>query len=343
MFLVGVTSCSRTERGEAALDSNKWNPKVKQALFRQAMASRSVKELKEFYDRYRSDGDQAVEQVSAALQDVLYAQVKSRPVVDACDDFLDRFPDRPRSLEVEQMCEPALFERISHAATVGDCKKYLQRYRQGHRREQVRELYDAALFARTRSENQAGGYEAYLDEFPAGKHIDEVRSLLDPLLFDEVMSRDSRPELERYLRRCPWGGHRLEVFERLLWFRSRRANVGVDYPRDVWIDEKTATYSWKIVFTEQGGGVWYSVSGKRLVIDKGGRVWTGVFGPVETRSIRVASGGKEEFTDWVRTADHALCNGFLECIWTGEDAGGHPVSEKVRIHLIHSGCPGKKG
>jgi hypothetical protein len=121
--------------------------------------------------------------------------------------------------------------------------------------------------------------------------------------------------------------------------------VHVDYPKEV--ERGTGRpdgWGWYTIFKETGGRIPYRVTGKGAIYDPAGGRWISYgISEISRGPLRVPTGGEQRDYYWCASngpTDHRLCNGDAVFTWSGEDAGGNPVTVTTKVHLKHTGCPG---
>lgn len=149
---------------------------------------------------------------------------------------------------------------------------------------------------------------------------------------------------EDYIKKYPNGTNVQKAMERIAWLKANKAVVEVDYPKEV--EATTSPYRnvespfWPltITFKEKGGKTGYKLTEGPDYYRASGGAWCGYGG----KTVKVRPCGETREISWWSSVSHNLCNGTREVTWSGEDAGGNPISIEVVVKSLHKGCTGPK-
>ena len=293
--------------------------RLRQLRYERAVETGTLQDWLAFYDKYRhkrwkgdgKDVEQMKENASKEIERLLYDKIFASPSLETCKDYLKRYPKGPHKQQVIVKMEPYLYEY-------------------------------------SLSKNSIDIYKEYLNTYPKGSQVDDVKKRLDPILFKKAQQDDWYSSYEEYIKECPYGINVQKARDRIVWLKANKAIVEVVYPKV--LEQRTSPYSnvsspfwgWDTVFKEKSGKVGFKVRGSGYIRDPQGRRWGSYGGRISRGEIKVPAGGTGKDDYWCSSSDHVFCNGYALFTWTGEDAGGHPISIDVKVKLQHTGCPGPK-
>lgn len=329
--------------------------KLKDVRYRAAVALQSLGDIEEFLEKYQWDQDERIKEIKNLQEEILYKSIKEKPSIELCEKYLRLLNlEEPRLSQVRAIMEPLLFDWAVKTNTIDSYEKYLTKYPKGFHSEEIGNFLDGGLFEKSRIDNSLESYDAYLKRYPNGKHVSEVKTAMEPLMFENASKNDWYTDYEAYLEKYPNGKFAEKAKERISWLKSQRAIMEVEYSAELestsspYYNVASPYWEWNIVFKEKGGKIGYRVTGvDGYALDPEGNKWgvsswAGGYGVPFTRGeVKVPAGGVTKSpSDWISSGSHNICNGYHIMTWTGEDAGGHPVSTEVKIHIIHKNCPG---
>ena len=321
--------------------------KLREREYERAIAMKTRPVLEKFLDKYRWDKTELVESASAALEDLIFAAIQTQPSLAECRSYLERFKDKFRSAKVRTIAEPLEYVAALKKKTIETYDEYLERYPSEFHSAEIRGLREPIMFAQASKEKSVKAWEEYLANYPEGSHSKEAADLLEAAIFEEAVRNDWHSDFDRYMQKYPNGRFVEKAKERLGWLKARSASVDVIYPRE--LEESASPYSnvgrpfwsWKTTFKETGGKIGYRVRGEGRIVDPRGRSWgNGMSGTITREEVRVPAGGTGTDSYWFFSSDHGLCNSTMTVEWTGEDAGGHPISIRTELRAKHTSCPG---
>lgn len=306
------------------------------------------------------------------IKRALYERIVSAPSLELCKDYLERYSDGPHKQQVIVKMEPCLFDQAMRTNNIDTYLEYLDNYPEGYRDNEIKERLNALIFTKldvkedfekfeeylrpcpkdkptlmarmeplilewAKNANTVESYEKYLEEYPKGPHLQEVRTFLEPLLFKKAQEEDWYSTYEDYIKKCPNGQSVQKARERIAWLKANKAIVEIEYPK---VRESGYCWQWDIFFKEKSGKIGFRVSGSGHIIDSTGGYWSnlGHIG-IDRGSVNVKAGSLGRSHYRCGNGSHAFCNGCARFIWTGEDAGGHPITLVEEVKLQHTNCP----
>jgi hypothetical protein len=333
------------------------------------------------YRGWADDGKEVVAMKARAQQAIevlLYEKIVATPTLELCKDYLERYPDGAHAQQVIAKMEPAVYADALKENRSSVYLDYLERYPRGYRDAAIKQRLNALMFAAGRQPdlndyhrylrlcpedkaelearmepllfaravklNTIEDIETYLKDYPEGANSANARRLLEPLMFQKAQKEDFASSYREYIAKFPNGDGVQKARQRIEWLEAHKAVVEVDYPKEV---EATNSPYWnvgspfwplKITFRETSVLAGYKLTQGTRYYHSRGKTWYSGGG----HEITVKAGGSATYDTWWSSTDHELCNGTKEETWTGQDAGGHPLSVRIEVKGTHKNCPGPK-
>jgi hypothetical protein len=272
--------------------------RLKELIYNRAAASGTLDAWKEFYDQYEYQGGDAVASAEKEIERLMYAEIVAGTTLEVCQDYLGRFPDGAHFQQVQVAMEPLLWEHARKTNTVDD-------------------------------------YEEYLDKYPQGEFVAQAQTALDPILFAKASKEDWHTSYEEYLKYCATCSNAARAQARIAFLKANPALPTIHFPAVVEADNR---WEWTTTFTETGGKTGFEVSGSGYIVASNGDQWGSGGGDISRGDVKVRAGGTGSDDYWASSDDNTFCDGDAEFQWTGEDAGGNPITLQEKVHFK---CPSK--
>lgn len=318
---------------------------IERLLYERIAAGPTLELCRDYLNRYREGPHE--QQVIVKMEPCLFEDAMRTDKAETYFEYLEKYPEGYRDLEVRKRLDTLVFKTLDDKEDFFSFERYLRLSPKN--KDLLLARMEPLMFEWAKRVNTVESYDKYLGRYADGPHLKDVQTRMDPVLFKKAQADDWYSSYEEYIKKCPDGANVQKARERIAWLKANKAVVEVDSPKE--LEETASPYSnvsrpfwgWNTVFKETGGKVGFRVKGSGYILDpKGGR-WVSQWGGSISRSeVSVPAGGTGKDDYWFGSYDHELCNGYAIFTWTGEDAGGHPISVETRVHCTHNGCPGPK-
>ena len=313
--------------------------------------------------------EQMKENAKDEIERLLYEKIVSSPTLELCEDYLQRFDNGSHRQQVMVKMEPCLVDHALKENKVDTYLEYLEKYPEGYKVAEIKERLNSLMFTKladnedfsyyekyqklcpndkpalmARMEpfmldwatrvNKTGSYKRYLNDYPEGTNSERVRALLDPQLFGQAQEEDWYSSYEDYIKYCPKGVNVQKAKDRIAWLKNNKATAEIEFPEEV----KGPRWEWTTIFKEKSGKIGFKVKGSGYIIDSAGGRWRFYGSNISRSEVKVKAGSSNSDDYWVgsRRLSNDFCNGSAEFVWTGEDAGGHPIELEEKVKLM---CP----
>lgn len=316
--------------------------RIAESDYRQAVAENSVKILERLASPYESPlSEEQQKDVKSRLRQAYYDKAVKSGLREDWRAFLTKF-ERP-SWD-RQKVDPVTAQMVSNAKTEEErllakeikergtcplCEQYLTLYPKGENTPMVLTIYEPLLADAIEKQAQGPLCERYLTLFPAGAHTAQVKLRLEQIEYTAAAAADWYSDYEKYIGRFPDGANVQKAKDRLAFLKANKAVVQCDCPDAV---NGFNRWSWTTTFKETGGKIGYRVSGSGQIVDKGGGRWGPGGGSISRGTLTVKPGGTQKDDYWCGNSD-TFKGGYADFTWSGEDAGGHPISIPLRVKL----------
>ncbi|MFQ5687036.1 MAG: hypothetical protein ACE5GV_10285 [Candidatus Scalindua sp.] len=192
--------------------------------------------------------------------------------------------------------------------------------------------------------NNIESYENYLKNYSEGKFCKSFKIALDSCYYSKAVKDDWYSAFEEYLNKFPNGKYVKQAKSRLVWLKSRRANIKVVYPKTIWATDSPYSnvdppfWSLDISFKEEGGDAGYKL--ERHGVTFYGKNYTAVdYGDFadDPAKVYVKAGGESFYSTWWAGGHDPeykdLWNSKYVSTWYGEDSGGHKLKVEIIIEI----------
>lgn len=224
--------------------------------------------------------------------------------------------------------ERLLAQEIKQNATPELCEEYLNTYSKGENTPLVLTIYEPLLASAVEKSKDASKCARYTKLFPDGAHIEQVKLIYEQMAYAAASAADWYSGFQAYLDQFPDGANAQKVRDRLAFLKTNTAVFVCECPGVV--TNAYGRWSWTTVFKETGGKIGYKVSGSGCIIDSNGDRWGTSGGSIYRGTLTVKPGGSASDDYWCGDNSTFSSASFL---WTGEDAGGHPVNVNLNVRF----------
>jgi hypothetical protein len=318
---------------------------IERLLYEKIAAGPTLELCRDYLNQYRNGPHE--QQVIVKMEPCLFEDAMRTNKAETYFEYLEKYPEGYRDLEVKKRLDTLVFKTLDVKEDFSSFERYLRLSPKN--KDVLMARMEPLLFDWAKRVNTVDSYYKYISGYPDGTHLKEVQAAMEPVLFKKAQDDDWYSSYEEYIKKCPDGNNVQKARDRIVWLKANKAVVEVNYPTE--LEETASPYSnvsrpfwgWDTVFKEIGGKVGFRVGGSGYILDPKGERWVSQWGNSISRSeVSVPAGGTGKDHYWFGSYDHELCNGYTIFMWTGEDAGGHPISVEIKVHCTHTGCPGPK-
>lgn len=318
---------------------------IERLLYETIVTNPTLELCRDYLARY-SDGPHE-KQVMLKMEPCLFEAAMRTNNIEPCFGYLEKYPEGYRDLELRKHIDALLFKPLKEKEDFSSFEQYLRL--SPKTKDLLLTKMEPLMFEWAKRVNTVDAYDQYLNRYPNGSHLKEVQTGMDPVLFKKAQAVDWYSSYGEYLAKCPNGTNIEKAKERIAWLKANKAVIELDYAKE--LEESASPYSnverpfweWNTVFKETGGKVGFRISGSGYILDSKGKKWVSQWGNSISRSeIVIPAGGTGKDSYWFGSSDHELCNSYAIFTWTGEDAGGHPISFETKVYCTHKDCPGPK-
>jgi tetratricopeptide (TPR) repeat protein len=128
-----------------------------------------------------------------------YARIAEAPNLEACDRYLEEFPQGLHADEVRRLRHDLEWQAVVAAGEVDPLREWLRTHPDSPHAPEAGALWEKRRYTQALSESSGEACNLYLTELPQGRRIQEVRSRCEELAWSRIEARRDRGELERWL------------------------------------------------------------------------------------------------------------------------------------------------
>ncbi len=318
---------------------------LERLLYEKINAHPTLESCRDYLLRYENGAHSP--QVLVKMEPCLFEEAVRVNQFQLYFEYLRKYPVGYRDQEIRTRLEALLFGPLAGKETLYSFNEYLELVPDSS--DALRARMEPLMFEWVKRVHDLESCELYLDHYPSGNHLPEVQEVLDPILFKKAQEEDWYSVYEEYLRRCPNGKNVGKANERLAFLKANKAEIEVKFPEV--LEQGPSPYSnvsspywgWSTVFKEKSGKCGFRVYGSGHIEDNQEKMWGSLGGGgISRKEVKVPAGGTGQDEYWCSSGDHHFCNGYAIFKWTGEDAGGHPITIDEKVILKHTDCPGPR-
>lgn len=263
-------------------------------------------------------------------------------------EFLYQYPNSKYLTQTEKNISDLFWKKIVNRCTIEGYLRFIEIYPTSSNSIKARECVDQMKkhnkdWEQVLIADSIPAYQNFTSQYPNSPYsIKATHYKKDIQKYDSARFEDWYSSYESYLTEFPEGKFADTALNRLKWLKSHKAEFSVDYPTYItggsspYSNVSSPFFKWSVTFYEKSGKMGYKVKGSGWYYDNKGDAWGNQsYGrksatEITTEELTINAGGNKIYDTWF--SGSKFVGGNIRIDFVGEDAGGHPINIKVRIH-----------